>query len=259
MGHERVGRLPRTVSWRRIVSALEALGSTPNADTIDLANRVLNKVGRHYDTLHRDAGVRAAFGFLVGVARSQRPTSTEPSSVTPTLAADATPVRLAIALDAWVEQRAQSLEFGELAKRAAAEALAAWYARESKQPDLFSMDPVSARRDAWSRLSTGAGFSEISRLFFARFTERFLLYFLEREASAALPNLDAREQFSQGLRQSLEDLSTHAFETSAITQSFAAGWFNKHRDHLVSDDALSRFLRLALGKVRESLNRGTVQ
>jgi hypothetical protein len=79
---------------------------------------------------------------------------------------------------------------------------------------------------------------------------------LEREASSALPSLDAREAFEHNLRAHIQEVSHHAFETSKITQSFAAGWYNNHaRDSQPSDSEIQGFLAIAFGKLQEELQR----
>jgi hypothetical protein len=108
----------------------------------------------------------------------------------------------------------------------------------------------------WGRASNGAGFCELSRLFFAKFTERYLNYFLEREASAALPTIEDRQRFREQLRQHVDQVSQHAFEKAKITQSFAAGWYNRHaRRGRPSRLEVERFLSIAFGKIREELLR----
>jgi hypothetical protein len=108
----------------------------------------------------------------------------------------------------------------------------------------------------WKRASNGAGFCELSRLFFAKFTERYLNYFLEREASAALPTIEDRERFREQLRQHVDQISQHAFETAKITQSFAAGWYNRHaRQGRPAHREVEQFLSRAFGKIREELLR----
>ena len=120
----------------------------------------------------------------------------------------------------------------------------------------FAQGPADSSRKVWTAASTGAGFSEVCRLFLARFTERYLRYFLEREASAVIKSIDARERFSQRLHESVDAVSQHAFETSRIAQSFAAGWFNKYaRQQTPNNARLSTFLRVAFGKLREELRR----
>jgi hypothetical protein len=252
MGHERIGHLPRTVSWRKIVDAIEGAALGSDAGFADLAAKTLELVRDRFEALHRDTGVQAAFGFLVAIARSLPVTTQSRAAPDLSLPSNSTPFRLAVALNDWVDANAQSREYAELSKRAAADALAEWHNTQSRQLGLFAREPA----EAWAAASTGAGFSEVSRLFLARFTERYLRYFLEREASAVIKGIDARERFSDRLRGSVDLVSRHAFETSRITQSFAAGWFNKYaRDQTPSNTSLSAFLRVAFEKLREELRR----
>ena len=110
--------------------------------------------------------------------------------------------------------------------------------------------------EIWRRANNAEGFCEVARLFFSKFTERYLNYFLGREASAVLANAGEREQFASQLREHVDTVSKFAFETSRITQSFAAGWFNRHaRDQAPSLDELEGFLSIAFGKMREGLMR----
>ena len=54
----------------------------------------------------------------------------------------------------------------------------------------------------------------------------------------------------------IDDVSHHAFETARITQSFAAGWFNRYaRDGMPTADEISGFLSHSVGKLREELLR----
>jgi len=146
-----------------------------------------------------------------------------------------------------------SLEVREIANRAAADAIAAWYVENGAQADLFDDWPTKAR---WKGLATGAGFCELSRRYFSKLTERYLAYFLEREISAALPNLSVRDEFQRGFNQHIGDVSRHSFETAKITQSFAAGWFNKNvLDGSPTDAEVARFLSYAFSKLREDLRR----
>lgn len=252
MGHERIGHLPRTVSWRKIVDAIEGAALGSDSGVADLAAKTLELVHDRFQALHRDTGVQAAFGFLVAIARSLPVTTESRAAPDLSLPSNSTPFRLVVALNDWVDANAQSREYAELSKRAAADALAEWHNTQSRQLGLFAREPA----EVWAAASTGAGFSEVSRLFLARFTERYLRYFLEREASAVIKGIDARERFSDRLRGSVDLVSRHAFETSRITQSFAAGWFNKYaRDQTPSNTSLSAFLRVAFGKLREELRR----
>src|SRR5208337_3172713 len=108
------------------------------------------------------------------------------------------------------------------AQKAATDAIALWTEQQKQQPSIF--DKANNVSEIWQKANSGRGFCEVARFFFAKFTERYLNYFLDREASAALPSINDREKFSLSLKEHIDDVSKHAFETAKITQSFAAGW-----------------------------------
>lgn len=256
MGHERIGFLPKTTSWKKIVKNLEIAASGTDADFSSLASNTLELVRKRFLDLHKDAGVQAAFGFLVALSRSEEATTKSRAAPNIQLPSALSPLRLSAALNDWVDSHAQSQEYAEIAKRSAAEALTSWHIEQTSQPGLFHDGPEHVSANAWAKASSGAGFSDVSRVFLARFTERYLRYFLEREASASIKSISARDTFSHRLHDSLDLVSRHAFETSKIAQSFAAGWFNKHaREQTPTNANLSRFLRVAFSKMREELRR----
>jgi hypothetical protein len=110
--------------------------------------------------------------------------------------------------------------------------------------------------EVWRKAGNGAGFCELSRLFFAKFTQRYLEYFLQRASPATLGGIGERVQFEQQLAKHVDDISLHAFETAKITQSFAAGWFNNRvKGDVPNEKEIEGFLSVAFGKIRDALQR----
>jgi methionine-rich copper-binding protein CopC len=254
VGHERVGLLPRTKSWRAVIDAIgQALESRQNL--AHLANITIENVRSRLFRVHEDAGVTAAFRFLVELSSpsSAHQTLIEAEPVID-LSGDPTPLQLAMQLRHWVAADKESAEYADLAQKAATDAIAEWTTRQKQQPTLFSDEGHAV--EVWRNAQSAAGFCEVARLFFANFTERYLNYFLEREASATLPTVQDRERFASELRAHVEEISHHAFETSKIAQSFAAGWYNNHvKNEMPSNPQIQRFLATAFGKIREELQR----
>jgi hypothetical protein len=123
----------------------------------------------------------------------------------------------------------------------------------SEQNYLFQ-DSTKAS-EIWHNI-TGREFCEIARVFFSKLTERYLRYFIERSLSAQTISLSARQEFSKTLSANIQDISRHAFETSKITQSFGAGWFNKYAfESLPSDGEIKNFISIATGKLKEEILR----
>ena len=247
MGHERIGVLPKTKRWRVIVAEIAAADAPPS-DVPEIARHTLNALGSRYVDLASDATVEAAFGFLVDMARTAAGKQAVADMATKS------PLSFVADLGRRLGATDGSLETAEIVRRAAADAIATWGRdNATTQSEMFA---DSALGNPWRGLGTGAGFCELSRLFFSRLTERYLNYFLDREASAALPNLRAREQFRRQLQAHLGEVSKHSFETAKITQSFAAGWFNKNvATNQPTREQIRRFLSYAFAKLREDLRR----
>jgi hypothetical protein len=255
MGHERVGVLPRSMSWRKIVIQISQVADS-EASVAQIANATLTNVRKQFGEIHHDEGVKAAFIFLVALADIKSGDAANSQSLIPhvDLSVNPSPLKLAAALRDWIFARRQSFEYADIAQKAATDAIAFWTEQQKQQPSLFDKDNNVS--EIWRKASNGGGFCEVARFFFAKFTERYLNYFLAREASAVLPSINEREKFSLSLEKQVDVVSKHAFETAKITQSFAAGWFNKYvRRRSLSEKDVEGFLSLAFGKIREELRR----
>lgn len=256
MGHERVGILPKSARWTRLVRQMGGVYAS-EVSVGTLAAQTLQNVRRQYETLFQDDAVKSAFAFLVKFAhacRSQDLQAALKEAGIP-MAGKATILSIVRSLKDQIPQQHAATEYGQLTIGAAADAIGHWYKdNASRQMPLFI--PSSEFLDSWRPLGDGSGFCELSRLFFGKVTERYLNYFLERAASAICPSLEHRERFQEGMRSHVDAVSKHAFETAEITKSFAAGWFNgRARDRIPTEQEIEGFLSVAFGKMRDELRR----
>lgn len=248
MGHERLGALPRSQVWRDVVRSIGA-HADGSVEVADIAEATIKNVRRNIARIRKDEGFQAAFQFLVGLSvasRQPNPEEYRPWGIS--LPEAPSTLALGSSLRDWVEEHGDRGEHVELATQAATDAIAGWHSKHRQvQADVFEekLHPYAAWRDA----SDGGGFSELAHSFFANFTRRYLNYFLEREASSELDTMQDRERFE-------EEVATHASETAKITQSFSAGWFNKHAaESLPSEKEVQAFLDYAVAKIKEELVR----
>ena len=255
MGHERESALPRTQRWRAIV---QQIGNVPVSET---SRNTLQNVRTRFRHLFQDEGVFGAYQFLVILAVASREENPFAwlQEMGIELPDSPTALSLAKAIDTYVEPRRVSLEYSELAQKAASDAIAGWYSQN--QPTMTHLfESLEDPYEVWRKAGNARGFCELSRLFFANLTHRYLEYFLCREASAVLPGVAERDMFEQRLQEHIDAISLHAFESAKITQSFAAGWFNKHaREGIPSEETVKGFMSIALGKMREELQREDVE
>jgi len=250
MGHERVGALPKTERWAKVVRDIGNFNGEEE-ESRRIANDTLDNVRFRFESIQGDPGVQAAFKFLTGLAVSGAGGAGAPDLQLPD---NPTPFAIARALNSAVETKKGSSEYAAIASAAATDAVASWYAQNSEQSFLFGSSEQNT--EIWRKAGTAGGFCEIARLFFAKFTERYLNYFLEREASAVSKTIEQRDLLQSQLRSRIDSVSRHAFETAKIAQSFAAGWYNRHASQAMpTDNEIAGFLAIAFGKLRENLRR----
>ena len=65
-GHERIGYLPKTKSWREIVDEIGSFTLNNNASLI--AQNAIKNVRNRFENLDQDPSVNSAFQFLVNLA-----------------------------------------------------------------------------------------------------------------------------------------------------------------------------------------------
>ena len=255
MGHERTGALPLTKPWRDVVAQLASSAATAE-EIARLSHSTLENVRTRFLNLHRDEGVVASFTFLLVLAKSASDEIVRDKAYDSVVRFGENPstLRLVGALRSWVDKHMDSREYGEVAKKAAADALVVWSTQQREQPSLFISDELPGT--VWREMNSGAGFCEVSRLFFSKFTERYLNYFLDREASAVCSSIVLRDEIESRIHEHIDGVSKYAFETARITQSFAAGWFNKYaRQKLPTREESEAFLSVAFNKMQEELSR----
>src|SRR5437764_1789494 len=238
-----------TKTGQRVVKKIAAFDGN-ETQTRKIANQTLDNVRSKFESIQQDPNVREAFRFLTELAVS----GAKGNWTSLQLPKNPTAFTVAKALDRAISGRTGSSEYAALANAAATDAIANWYAQNTVQASLFGTADENAQ--IWRDAGTAAGFCEIARLFFAKFTERYLNYFLEREASVVSSTIERRDLLQQQIRDQIDVVSKHAFETARITQSFAAGWYNRHaREAMPTDEEIAGFLALASRKLRGGLRR----
>lgn len=259
MGHERIGNLPKSERWRVIVKSITDY-SDANDTIVDIATQTTKNVRNRFQYIDNDGSVFAAFKFIVTLSHFARSNNAFEKLAEEgiQLPEDFNLYDLASCIQNYIIENAESREYSSLATQSIIETVSDWArSNETNQTNLF--DSNSNSLQVWQKASNGAGFCELSRLFFSKFTERYLKYFLEREAAANINNLFDRTQFNKNLENHVDRISKHAFETSKITQSFAAAWFNKHaKEKLPSDKRILGFLSFAFQKINSELLREEV-
>lgn len=254
MGHERIGFLPKTKQWQCIVQSLSDY--EPESDiTVKIANDTLNCIRKSYESMPYDESVSKAIKVLALLS-----VSAKQSDQVAYLNQNGCEVDQNISLFSlinsvkeYITTETGSLEINKIAKDAALQAITSYQNdHTSHQLTLFGEQSASV----WNGVGSGAAFCELARSFFAAFADRQIKYYVGREAARAIDDYSALQSFNIGITKTADAISQHAFETSKIMQSFAAGWFNKHAVDAVPDDKhVTDFLRTSFKKMREEFRR----
>ena len=257
MGHERIGYLPKTQKWRRIVENIGEAASG-GVDIAQIASQTTRNVRSKFKNIEEDKGVLSAFKYIILLAHSSRLQDSEGflASEGIDLPKDFNLFDLTQSIQDFISKNQDSKEYSAFATQSMIDTVAEWSKENQVQQSLIFDSDRRNSFEAWQKAANGSGFCEISRKFFSKFTERYLKYFLEREASARINNLFDRHEFNKKLEAHVEEISKHAFETSKIAQSFSAGWFNNHvKDSVPENKKIQGFLSFAFQKLNSELLR----
>lgn len=259
MGHKRLGYLPKTKAWRLIVEQLGGY-SLGTVDAASIAMNTLKRIQYRYSGLKDDPSINSAFEYLVHVSLAfQKENPAKYLRENNILESDdLSLIKIARGALTYKSDKVESYEYQTFARQAAIDAINNWYGDNIERDRSLFHDGVNPEA-VFYKANNGGGFSELSRLYFSKLTERYLKYFLDREASTRISNLNQRNKFAGEIEKRINDISVHAFETSKITQSFAAGWFNRNvKNDVPQTKEIKYFLRTAFGKMKSELLREEV-
>jgi hypothetical protein len=251
MGHERIGFLPKSQIWRHIVDQLSNFNNS-DADVSQIANSTLNNIRKTYEGMSNDDSVIKAIQYLTILTAS----ANDADQIS-FLNDNGIVINKEISLFSlirsakdFVKTESGSLESNKIAVDALLNAITTYESNNQNNQLLLFNEQSSS---IWANTGTGAAFCDLARAFFSSFTDRYLKYYLDRAASYAINDYNLIESFSNKLS---EQIAKHAFETSKIMQSYAAGWFNVHsRNSLPGMDEIKSFLKLTFTKLREEFRR----
>lgn len=254
MGHERIGFLPHNKQWKAIVDKLSLYGDG-EISIAQIANETLDAVKKTYESMPFDDSVVKAVYFLTTLSYSAK--QEDQINFLKANGYDIdnqmTLFSLMSSAQTYITTEEGSLEVNKIAKDSVMQAIIDYQQRhETGQTSFLS----EQSENVWSNVGTGAAFCELARSFFASFTERQLKYYIERAAASNIDNYENLQAFCKQLSAQTKSLADHTFEISKLTQSFAAGWYNKNViNTLPNQNQVEGFLRMSFGKLREELRR----
>jgi hypothetical protein len=249
MGHIRLGNLPRTRAWQEVIGLLD----TPEASTADVAAATLKASKSGLAQAGRDPALVYSFWLLTQLPLCARSQNFESRLRSLGLEVPNQPglFDLVGSLSEAVDRRIQKVggrtDLGEMAQMGAIESLSSILSERS--PSLFGTTPIDVRLEL-GRLATVANFSYLARDFFARLSERYLTYFISKQASNRFSTIHESRAFREGLR-------LHCRQAAKIVERFAGEWFSKHNfQGGISEKKAGNFVAYAMKKLRDEFQKG---
>lgn len=254
MGHIRMGRLPRTRKWAKVVAMLQSdapvdalAGAAADAAETALARASADPiVGEALWLLVSLPLVARAPDFGVALAELGLDVPEGPSLLDLTAS-------VSERLDRVSADSSERSDLGEMARMALVESLV--HAVEPELPSLFEPD-ASEVRTALGRLSGGDRFAGLARDFMSRLTQRSLDYYLSRVLADHVG--DGRRFATDAERQAFDAaLALHCREATRIVEAYAGGWYGKTvwQGAGLTREASQRFGQYAFKKIRDELGQ----
>src|SRR5262249_50860658 len=212
MGHLRLGTLPQTRPWLRVI---EILGATDPA-VPDIAAATLIASHKALYQAGRDPALVRSFWLLTQLPVCARTKDFAGELESRGLSVPTSPSLLDItgafsaAVDAHARSAGARTDLGEMGEMAAVETLVSSVG--SVVPRLFGTDAKDVQR-AVGRFSTRKGFASLTIAYVARLIERFLLYSLSRELSNHVGSGQSFANINEHIKFR-EALTVHCKETA---------------------------------------------
>ncbi len=228
MGHNRLGTLPDTKPWRRVVAHI-AEGDSVAA----VATATMQAAVDGFNEGARDRGVaQVVFLLARSAAAAVQPQATFSDRLA-TLGIfvpedpglfDFTAAVTAAMRNWYGANPGKHTDLSELAVLAGGEAVTAIIG--DRAAGLFQAEGELHR--AVRNFSTKSGFAYLAHQFFSRFVRRFLLYHLSRELSQHVGG-NGRFADANAHTAFLAELNTHCSEAAMIVREFAGRWYDKYK------------------------------
>lgn len=256
MGHLRLGTLPKTANWNKLVGLLE---ENPN-DAASVANATLTASRNQLDRLKGDQTIGYCFWLLTRITWSARQSDflerLQRIGIDVTRASST--FNFISAVSDHARKKCTQYEGSSVFREMAFQALKQTLSETTldKANSLFGSSIINVQ-EACRSYSSKKQFGNLSRRFFSSFLKQYLKYFIDKEISNhvgpsnVLLNIGDVNQFG-------DLLSTYAWQSSRIMEDFAAGWYSKKNWETEGDITqveAQKFVAVALRKLQMEFGR----
>lgn len=250
MGHNKLGRLPKTARWAEVVREL----STSEPDPSRVATTAIDAANDYLQGAARDAGMRETFALLVGLMTAARGTDFVAAVRSMGIAMqDDTPAVLFVAqvADHLRDQLGERDHDSVIAEYAGLALRRVLLATVGTRPGSLFGATADDVRLAFADFATDRQFGMLTQRFFGDFLARILRSALDREVPHVADTAGEGEALLAGVE-------LHAYQSARIVTNFASDWYSLHQwtgGGEIAAPEIEAFLAVALRKMRSELKR----
>lgn len=256
MGHLRLGRLPKTVNWKRLISLLD---ENPD-DTESIAGATLVASRYELDRLKADPNIGYCFWLLTQITWSARQSDflKRLQLLGIDVSSSSTTFNFISATSDHARKQCMQNEglsvFREMALQALKNTLSEATVNSANSLFGSTMENI---QDASRIYSSKKQFGYLSRRYFSGFLKQFLKYFIDKEISnhvgpgKFIKNIQEINQFNNSL-------STYSWQSARIMEEFAASWYSKKNwetEGFISQKDAQKFVSIAIKKLQMEIGR----
>jgi hypothetical protein len=254
MGHLRIRNLYKSKKWVEVIDLIE-----DGINTAQIASASLDASKRCLKEASKDAALVHTFWLLtqIPIAAKKENFSEDLKKLNLFISHSGSILEITNALSEAVDIYAQRIKkrsnLGEIAQHSASECLT--FLLSSKTQSLFKTTHRDIQNEL-AKLGTKKQFGLLGREFIARFTFKYLSFFLSSELSN---HVGGKNRFSN-IHDHIEfskALELQCRQASRIVEEFAGGWFTKtNYEGGITREKASSFIHVALKKFSAELGRG---
>lgn len=258
MGHNRLGRLPKTRRWAAVMGMLDILHPDPAA----IAKAVAEASENRLRELTNDPGLGYSFWLITRIALAAR--GQDFVGDLAKLNIKASPNASTLEFISQVADIARielskiqsSGDFAEIGSMAIRTALTETVGQQGRSMFETSLRDIQS---AFKIYSTQVQFGNVAHRFFSNFLARVILSYVDRDIAN---HLGVGKGFADlgDSKSFLEALDIHTRQSARIVEEFAGAWYSKHNWETkgdISREETQRFTAYALRKLRSELKMQT--